>query len=973
MQKKYLFAIPLCLAFLAGMPSAPVLAEEREVEEVVVTGSRIARDTFSSTAPLTVLDAGEIEAVGATNIGEFLSKIPQSIAEVNSSNNVFANGSSGLQLTALRNLGSQRTLTLVNGKRFVSGITPSVGYAVDLNAIPAALIERIEIKTGATSAIYGSDAVAGVVNLILKDDFEGLEVKVQSNQPEDGNRERYDVDLALGANFDRGNAWMAFGYSEDNGLSAADRDFSDTDLAYYTRGALDILGLTNLPAGDHWLGSSFPPGGRFGNFNGDGTPFRSGLADRANSDRFNRADFRDLSSPTERRYAAAGVTYDLTDKLEAHILVNYNQTEIQTTFEPFPLDLVSDIWDIPKGGTGGLDVASSPLLPELLRANLLAEGTTNINQLGANTTSRRLVEFDGRGSFIDRQTFRIESGLTYEFDNGMTAELYGTWGQTRSDQQNNSGINAERTALALDAEIDPTDPTGQTLRCVSEEARRFGCSPFNPFGEGTISQAAVEYVGLNTQTDQRVEQLVIGTSLAGQIDAAELPGGKIGFAVGAEYREESGAETPDAAVQAGVTTSNRIAATDGSFNVTEAFFEVSLPVLERLTVDVAYRYGDYSTVDGQSNFSIGFDAPVTDWLRLRGTFSDAVRAPNVSDLFRGAGETFAAVQDACDGTTAATPGNVGINCRSVPAIAQRIADTGAFTLTQVERQSTGGFNGGNPEAEEETADTFTVGFVVTPEFWGLDGLQLAVDYYQIELDDVLTLPLRSDVVTNCYGVDPSVFDPTCPGPVPNGVQTLRDPVAGALLEVNRSFLNQEDWETSGVDVEINYSKDLSEWNDSLPGVLSVNVLWNWLDEFTITDLTTGTENEEGGEVEFPDNRVYMGINYSLDRWNVNWTVTWVDQTVDSQTPGLTNENSDTFGFPLDRRGNTCDSVNYHNLSVNFAANDNVELFAGIKNLTDEDPCALTQITKYGNTGLNTSGAIYDVTGRDYYFGIKARL
>jgi len=391
MQKKYLFAIPLCLAFLAGMPSAPVLAEEREVEEVVVTGSRIARDTFSSTAPLTVLDAGEIEAVGATNIGEFLSKIPQSIAEVNSSNNVFANGSSGLQLTALRNLGSQRTLTLVNGKRFVSGITPSVGYAVDLNAIPAALIERIEIKTGATSAIYGSDAVAGVVNLILKDDFEGLEVKVQSNQPEDGNRERYDVDLALGANFDRGNAWMAFGYSEDNGLSAADRDFSDTDLAYYTRGALDILGLTNLPAGDHWLGSSFPPGGRFGNFNGDGTPFRSGLADRANSDRFNRADFRDLSSPTERRYAAAGVTYDLTDKLEAHILVNYNQTEIQTTFEPFPLDLVSDIWDIPKGGTGGLDVASSPLLPELLRANLLAEGTTNINQLGANTTSRRLL------------------------------------------------------------------------------------------------------------------------------------------------------------------------------------------------------------------------------------------------------------------------------------------------------------------------------------------------------------------------------------------------------------------------------------------------------------------------------------------------------------------------------------------------------------------------------------------------------
>ena len=278
-------------------------------------------------------------------------------------------------------------------------------------------------------------------------------------------------------------------------------------FAYYNQASLDALGL-DKSSGNHWLGSSFPPGGRFGSYQGDGTPFRSGLADRENSDRFNRASFRDLASPTQRRYAAAGVRYEIADRTTAHMLINYNQSEIQTQYEPFPLDLVSDIWDIPKGGTGGLDVATSPLLPDLLRTNLLADGITNLNQLAANTSSRRLTEFDGRGASIDRQTFRIEGGVTYDFDNGMLGEIWGTWGQTRADQQNNSGINAERAAFALDTELAPDG----SIQCVDEEARRRGCVPFNVFGENTVSQAAVDYLGLNTQTDQQVEQKIIGAT-----------------------------------------------------------------------------------------------------------------------------------------------------------------------------------------------------------------------------------------------------------------------------------------------------------------------------------------------------------------------------------------------------------------------------------------------------------------------------
>ncbi len=936
-------------------------AASRVSEEVVVTGSRIPRDTFSTAAPVAVLDAAEIEAVGTTNIGEFLQRIPQTVAAFNSSNNVFASGSSGLQLTALRNLGTARTLTLVNGRRFVSGITPSVGYAVDLNAIPSALIERVEIKTGGTSAIYGSDAIAGVVNIILKDDFEGLDLRLQTNQPGAGDRQRYNMDVTMGLSFERGHAWAAVGYSEDRGLSALDRDFSDTDLAYYTRAHLDTLGFSERSPGNYWLGSSFLPSGRFGNFKGDGTPYVSGLADRENSDRFNRASYRDLSSPTDRAYAAAGVEYELTDGVKAHILINYNQTQIDTTYEPFPLDLVSDIWDIPKGGTGGLDVATSPLVPALLRTNLLAAGIMNLNELSAGNTPRRLVEFAGRGSDIDRRTFRIEGGVSYELANGWVADVWGTYGETRADQQNNSGINGERAALALDVEIDPLDQT--TLRCVDAEARRRGCAPFNVFGEGTISDEAVEYLALNTQTDQQVGQSILGATLVG--DAwfiPTLPGGAVGFAVGVEYREETGSSTPDAAVQAGVTTSNRIAATDGSYDVLEGFIEVSVPVLEQLTISAALRVGDYSTVGAQTNWSLGFEAPITNWVRFRGSISDAVRAPNISNLFRGAGETFASATDVCDGVVAADTGNAAVNCRSVPAIQQRIDDTGAFTLTQVEKQSTGGFNGGNPDAQEETAFSYTVGAVLTPDVL-LPGLQFAIDFYQIEIEGVLAFPLRADVVTNCYSVDPSVFDPTCPGPVPSGVQTLRDPSTGALLEVNRSFLNQEDWLVRGIDLEVDYSRELG------PGTLGINALLTYLNKYTITDLVTGNENEEAGEVEFPDYRLYGGINYALDQWRFSWTVSLLAETVDANTD---NENGAVSG-ELDKAGNTCDITSYHDVRATWRPQEKFTVFGGVRNLFDQQPCELTQLHKHGHNGLNTNGTMYDVTGRDFYLGLQVRL
>ena len=947
------FALLTTLGILSQAHAAePTTASApADLETIVVTGSRIARSTFETPAPVTVLTDQEINAVGATNLGEFLAKIPSVSSEINNSNNVFGNTTSGLQLVALRNLGSQRTLVLVNGRRFVSGVSPGEGYGVDLNDIPVTMIDRIEILTGGTSAVYGSDAIAGVVNIITKNDFEGFEIHGQASTPEDGDRNRQDFDVTIGGNFDKGNAWASFAYSKDEGMSARDRSFSNTDLAHLNG------------EGELFLGSSFIPAGRFTKsgiaFKGDGTPFVSGVGDQANSDRFNRASVRDLASPVERRFGTAGATYNFTDQLSSSLELNYAQYEVNSTFEPFPLDLYSNIWKVQYGGTGGMDI-NSPLIPALLRTNLSALGVTNLNQLGFNNTARRLVEGGNRGSDIDRRTFRVAGDINYVFENNLTWNTSTTWGQTKANQSDNVGINSERTAQALNVEVDPTDPTGATLRCINADARRAGCVPFNLFGVGKITAGAIDYVKSPATVDQLIQQLVVTSAVSGDVPFDfELPGGKISFALGVEYREERGEQEFDAATQTGINTSNQIENTKGDFDVKEAFAELRIPVLEKLIFDAAYRIGDYSTIGTEPTWKLGFDSPLNSQIRLRGTYSSSVRAPNISDLYSAAAQNFAPVNDTCNGVDNTTPGDIGANCRSVPAIAARIAGPdGAFVLTQVEIQSTGGFDSGNPNLKHETADSYTLGVVLTPEF--AEGLSIALDWYDIDIDDAITQVERTDTVQRCTQVDPAVFDPTCGGAL------LRDPASGFLIEVNRSVQNIENITTNGLDVEIAYAMDLNNAWDRLVGSLSVGLLYNYLNEYERTDQVSGDVNVEDGEIDYPENRATLTFGYTLNNLDVNYRINFLDQSVDANDP---NDTTDLNGDPVEKSANTCAARFYQDVQANYQFTEALSAAVGINNLLDTDPCYLTQLSQYGATGINTN-PIYDVTGREYYLGIR---
>lgn len=958
----------LAFALAAGVGatgvSAPVFAEdETALEEVVVTGSRIRRTNADSATPLTVLGTAEIDGVGTTNLGQLMESLPQAIAASNQSNSTFSSTGGGFLTTALRNLGQSRTLTLIDGRRFVSGFSPGSGYAVDLSTIPVPMIERVEIITGGASAVYGSDAVAGVVNIIMKDDFEGVAVDLRSGISSEGDHEETDASITVGSNLDRGNAYMTFGYSKEGGIHARDREFSKQDLYEFDTDG-DLISDTQ-----GFLGSSFPPGGRCGPVEcGTGAPFANGYNNIGPTSRFNRGSRRQLLIPIERKYARSGITYEISDDLQLDMNIGFNETTVSSDIEPVPLDLNTDIFntDTVPGGTGGLDIATS-LIPQVTKDALLAAGFTNVNQLGNSNTGRRLVEFGDRGFDASRTTMYGDGTLTYNIDDNWSVEAYATWGRTRSKTTTNGNFNVERARLALDVEV-----VNGVAQCADASARQAGCVPFTPWGEGSITPEQVEYLKMNTTFVSNVVQTVYGANLSGDTGFA-LPGGSIAVAGGIEHRREEGDESPSGGAQSGIISGNRILATDGEFDVTDLYVEALFPVHEKLSFEAAIRYGDYSSVGDLTTYKIGFDAPVLDYLKFRGTYADSVRAPNISDLYSGAGETFATVSDPCRGLTLTDTGTTAENCRSIPEILARMqADpNGEFVLTQTELQSTGGLVGGNPNVQEETAESFTLGVVFSAagltENRLLEGLTVGLDWYDIEIENAIATTSRTLVVSRCFA--DTNFDPTCGGRV------LRS--NGALVSVDSGSGNENNFYTAGMDIDVNYNVELADVSDSLRGNLNMSLLWNYLDEWDQESIESGSVTSLKGEILFPEHRWNLTTVYSIDDITVTWRMRYWDDVVDDLGGGFSLSITPTgSGFAAVNDVNTfnsVDSIFYHDLRMSLALSDTISLYMGANNVLDEQPPLLTQNSNYGATGINTAPEAYDVIGRQMYAGVNIQL
>ncbi|SEA84987.1 TonB-dependent receptor plug domain-containing protein [Alkalimonas amylolytica] len=918
-----------------SLVAAPALAQEdseARVERIEVTGSRIRRTDFESSVPVTVITAEEIRLTGATNVADVLQKTPVAIAGTDQSNSTFSLNTSGINTTSLRNAGVARTLVLVNGRRFVSGTAPSAGYAVDLNMIPTSTIERIEVLKSASSAVYGSDAVAGVINIITKSDFEGATLNVQASQSAKSDRERFDIDMTVGRSWNTGSAWVSFGYHDDQGIDGPGRPDQTTDIALVNGAWVPVLS-SYAPIG--WVNTG--PGKP--NFRGDGEAFTA-------ADQYDRGSRRQLIIPLERKFFAANLQEELNDDLKFYSEFNWMQVGSSSRFEPTPLNLL-DVWLKDRGGEGGHNIESSLIMPQLLKDNLLANGFTDLNQLSA--FGRRLTEFGDRGNDATRTSSRFVAGLDWFINDNWRLDTHINWGQTVVNQFGWGELNMDRALFALDL----IEQDGQVI-CRDQTARLQGCVPFNVFGENTITPEAVEYLSAPSKTIGLVEQRIVGSVLSGELDV-ELPGGAIGLAAGVEYRQELGRQEASDLAQIGATSSNRQLPTNGSFTVRDLFLEARLPVLDNLAIDAAIRHGNYSTVGNVFTWNLGVEFSPTDRLKLRASAADAVRAPNVSDLFAGNAETFASVTDPCNGTKVGDTGTVAENCLSIAEIATRAAafpDTG-FLLSQTESQTTGGFIGGNPDVNEETARTYSFGAVM--EF--MDGLSATVDWYSISIEDAIATTSRTLVVRRCF--EATDFDPTCGG----RVQRNQD---GVLVQVNSGSGNENHIDVEGFDAEIRYRLDLGA-----VGTLTTDLVYSYLHEYNITSIETGNVNKYAGETLYPRHRATLNIGYKLEDFNAFWRMRYWHSNVNARTDQPARNMDWGTGGRFDDHANNVSAVVYHDLQLSYQLTESLNFYAGMNNVFDKKPPLLGQNAQYAGTGTNTVSEAYDITGRYYYLGLRA--
>lgn len=927
-------SVRLAMLVCAGTATATSLpafsAEEvveEEVERIQVTGSRIQRTDMETSVPITVIGRSDMLEMGALNVADVLNSSPVAIAGADQSNTSFTNTSVGLNTTQLRGLGAARTLVLVNGRRFVSGVSPSVGYAVDLNAIPTSMIERIEILKSASSAIYGSDAVAGVINIITRKDFDGVEFAAQTGTSTESDRDKLSLNVTAGGAWDTGSVTMAIGYDEDDGLKSSDRAFSEFDEA--------ILHDDN---GNEYVGrvnSSYPPQGRVGGYNGDGTEFEG-----SDIDGFNRASYRQLVTPIERKYAAFNFKQELSADVEYFSEVNWNSSKTNgSTVEPTPFN-TNDVYFPDRGGTGGIAM-TNPMVPQLLHDNLIADGYTDADNIPVMV--RRMVEFGARSTDLERSTIRVVNGVDWNINDNWMFNAYVAWGQTDQQQDNGGQINIERAALAFDVEENLN--TGD-LQCVSELARLQGCVPLDMFSAGSITDAAVNYIRSPAKTSGQVEQFITAASVTGELPFA-LPGGQVAVAFGVEHRQEKGVYKPGDLAQTGSSSTNKSDATKGSYTTDDIFVETILPVFDNFEVDLAARYSDHSVTGADTTWNAGIQYSPFERIMFRASAATAIRTPNVADLYGGRSETFGGVADPCSGVTATSTGNAAVNCLSIPEIAARVAAEGAFNLTQVEAQSTGGTVGGSDSVQAETADTVSVGFV-----WQIaDGLSMTVDYYDVSIEDAIASTSRTTVLNRCFDVAPGEFSQNCDG------ASLRD-YKGALTEVHSGTSNENNIDSSGYDLNLNYTTEIGS------GIFGADFIWNHSNEYVITSIEDGTSVDYVGEVLSPDDRANLNLRYTMDDMSFSWRMRYWGKSVDS----VEEANAVYFVWTPLEEYNNFDAVVYHDISATYFVNDNTNVSLTVRNLFDKQPPVANQSSVNGGTGINTVSEAFDVTGQ--YFSLS---
>lgn len=960
-------AMPMALmlstaAHAQAAPQTPSEPQEAEAaSDIVVTGSRIARPEVDSPVPVTTITNAQLLQRASPNVSDILNELPQVAVGSTRTNSNFLTSGTGISTVNLRGLGSNRTLVLVNGRRFIGGFGGDT--AVDLNNIPVDLIERVDNITGGSSAVYGSDAIAGVVNFIMRDSFEGLQVRAQGGITERGDSGRYLVSVTGGTKWgaeDRGNALFNVSYDRDQGLFSADRAISAQDCANLICGPASYSSFA--PQGQFQLINSanaavraLPGGVSNFSYNPDGSlallpGYQGGVYG------FNRNGVRRISVPLERYLANAIVNYQLTDSIQAYGEVTYGRTSSNASLEASAL-AETDIY-----AAGGIPITNAFIPTSIANSIALANSDANpANDITSIAFRRRQNEVFSRSNRAKRDTWRAVAGVRGDLGSKVNYDVSYVYGHL-NDFNASQDVDTARYRQSLDSiRIGAGNVVGTDIVCRDVAARANGCVPINLFGLNTADPRAASYVQAVVPKSEEItnEQHVI-TATVSSSSLFDLGAGGVGAAIGVEYRKESVVDDLDILTNTGGNSGNQIPDLRGSQSVREVFGEVNVPLLSDrglfryLGVNGAIRYSDYNTIGGVLSWNAGAEWEPVRGLRLRGRYAVANRAPNNSELFSAPSETFANVTDPCDGITRTSTGGADAACRAVPGIAAFFAanPNGTFAYTQADTQGTNGFVGGNRNLKEETAKTITAGFTFTPDF--LRGFQFTADYFDIRVDDAINTLDRSDTVEKCLLTGNAVF---CDN-------VLRFAPTGYLQTVNAQLINVAGYKVRGIDASVRYSRPLGLMEHD-----NLSIIGNYtyqIDYRLQTDPASPVDEFAGSFGRgFSDHRANVRATYQINGTGVSWQTTFL-----SGGPFVVNNfiSNDPAVVAL----NEVKDYWLHNLQISQEVAAGFTFFFNIDNVFDKKPQYLPG-TPFGTpTGLETS-ADFDLFGRAFTAGARFRF
>lgn len=938
----------------ANQPAAPGPTSATTVGEVVVTGSRIARRDFVAATPIVTQSAEAIQAAGAVSVERSLLQLPQ-FAAGTGENSGGIGGSGGRATLNLRSLGDQRNLVLLDGRRLP---VSSVFGQVDVNIIPQSILEGVETITGGASAIYGSDAMSGVVNFKTRGHFQGVQLDAQYGNSFQWDRQTRDIAITGGGDFaeGRGNAVLALGYTDREALSGADRSF-------FERGTLSsFLGYgayapaaSNLPT-QAAVNSVFAKYGVTGNvsrsnpfgFNDDGSLFTvtgalnyrgatSGqyLID-ANNVRYPFAPSTYVLSPLERRSVFTKFDYDLTDSITAYAQALYVNSEVNN-----------------NGGTSLTQFGTLPSVPvtnPFIPADLKTLLASRPNPTAPFDFNGRYVGLPNK-FFDDRwNTYQLIFGLRGKLPiKDWTWDLYASNDKTLRDTTIDRGVLLSRFQTLLSA------PDGGNSICAGG---------YNPFGDAharALSQACVDYLSAAINSSERIGQNVVEGSFQGLVTT--LPAGDMRFSVVADYRKNDYVSRPDSqlATPGQVQSINPTVPVQGSTEVTEAALELLVPVLkdlpfvESLNLDGAVRYSDYKLSGGVWTYKLDGDWTVIPGLMFRGGYARAIRAPNVGELFSAATGGQAGVGnppasgEPCDvRTLARQQGGAQLRALCIATgVPANIADSYIFPTT-----ATASVTSGNQALTPETADTWTAGVVFRPQVDNplLSALSLSIDYYNIDISNVISTINGQTAINKCYNLDGSNPSYSADNAY---CQLLHRDQNGQLDLVRTPYLNLGGLKTAGVDTVI-------DWRYAVgPGSITFNSVIGYKQTFKQQLLPGAAWQDLVGTINpgyYPRWQALTTIGYSWASADVGLRIRYLDGMKDGTS--VTRPASPSPGVP-----------SYTNVDLigTYRVTPNITLRAGITNLFDKDPLVIA------GTAGNTNSSIYDIVGRSFYVAIRARM